>query len=1032
MKQWFRTFISYNQNLYAMIFSTAVLLVLLGFLWLMPRAGIIDYGQNDQYLRELGLGRTAADQENPQERYYVKVIEEYTVEKIPAAGLLQFTPSRSVVYPSVIVSLFSFLFGGTYSTVCLAVVLSVWISVSVFFLIKALYSYLERFTVPAGVLMLLVILSSSYAVPLNCLDGGGTFLASFIFVLAMGLKAWNYTGERPAGMLGSLGAACFMLVLSQENAVVLFPAAGALLIAAAWRLSADSGRKRRLMAAAVMGTALMGLCSWRLMSEYKMTQEANLYQAAFCGALQYADDPQEAVEWFGLEPELAQDVGRSYYEAEENFVVCPRDEENKSRIFDHLSYGRLFMYYLSHPGALGGMLQAVWEKTAGLNTQTMLYVGEKTTQPHAQVTNLDLWQYIRTLIYPQKLWAFLAAAAAAAAAAVWLWVRRKNVLGLMYLFGIAFWGAAMVQAFWFTGTANLYRSIYAAQLLTDFLLIGAVSAGVRLIVRAFEYIAYPRVKRRPRPAEPEADWVALDIPAVQEGKKWIQDKARRFRQKLREQPGKLDWIFLAAGAAVLIWVLFFPRIGAHNNGDYGRMLDAMGIRYNDEDWAKPEEQVIKVIEDYVYLEPYDYLHVLPPNAELSQAYVSGFMRVLYVLTGLPFSTIYVTVLYAAVILAGFFWLLRLLRVTVGRQICWIGPLLLVMLFGSGNLVWLNSLFGEGVAFVGLMAVLGCSGYILCQERRKPRWSLLLLAFSILFFGTAKAQYVLSLPVLLIWWGCLFFYHQPQKIWKKCFYFTAGAAGVLIIAMSALHAYQVNNVKSSPDNIYQSLFYGILMIVDDPEETLEELGLDPALAADTGKHASLDKSEYFCPPRTEKAEEMLYSKVSVFDFVFWYLKHPDKLWYMMDVTAKAASDPMPDYGLYVGEKTTDSPRTVSKMNLWYEIRQQFALNQFWQYVLFYGVLMGWSVSRIASSKTQSRIKWLYGLYLTIMLTGIIQFPMTVIGNGFADNIKQLYIFRVTYDITLVIAIYLAAKGIAGLRKRMGKEGKSHADSKELVQ
>ena len=68
----------------------------------------------------------------------------------------------------------------------------------------------------------------------------------------------------------------------------------------------------------------------------------------------------------------------------------------------------------------------------------------------------------------------------------------------------------------------------------------------------------------------------------------------------------------------------------------------------------------------------------------------------------------------------------------------------------------------------------------------------------------------------------------------------------------------------------------------------------------------------------------------------------------------------------------------------------------------------------------------------MFTGIIQFPMTVIGNGFADNIKQLYIFRVTYDMTLLIAVYLAVRGIAGRFKRRGKEEEAHAGQKELVQ
>lgn len=1032
MKQWFRTFISYNQNLYALVFSTMVLVGLLSFLWLMPRSGIVDYGQNDNYLQELGLSRTASDLETPQERYYVKVIETYTVEKIPISGLFQFKPSRSLIYPSILVSTAGFLMGRTYSTVGLAAVLSLWISISVFILIKGLYSYLERFTVPAGIFLCVILLNAGYAVPLNSLDGNGMFLASLLFLTAMGVRAWNYNGEKPSGMFIAVAAACFLFVLSWESGIVLLPAAGLMLLAAAKRLY--GANKRKYLAAALIGTALIGVCSWRLMSEQKLTQEANLYQAAFGGAIACAEDPQEAVEWFGMDSALAQDAGRSYYEEPENYAVCPRDEENKHLIFDHLSYGKLFTYYLTHPQTLGRMLQSVWEKAAEPNKQTMLYVEEKTTQPHAQVTSLDLWQYVRTLFYPRTLWVYLVFLIAGGVAAIWLRVRKKSVPAVFFLLGIGFWAAAMFQAFWFTGSANFYRSVYPVQMLTDFLLIAPAVLGIRLILRAYQYAAYPRRTNQPQLIETETEWIALEIPGIREKKEWLRGQAARWKQKFREQPKRLDWVFLAAGALIMVWVLFFPRIGAHNNGDYGRMLDAMSIRYNDEDWVRPEEQVIKVIEDYVYVEPYDWLHVLPPQAELSQAYVSALMRVLYMLAGIPFSTIFVTILYGTVILVSLYWMIRCLRPVVRRHICWLVPAFIVMFFGSGNMVWLNSLFGEGVAFTGLMAVLGCSGYILCLEKGEARWSLLVLAFSILFFGTAKAQYVLTLPVLMLWWGCLFIHHRPGKsrIWKTGIYYVTGLIVSAVMIINALHVYEVNNSKSSQDTIYQSLFFGVLMIVDDPQAVLEELGLDPALAVDAGKHAYLDKDEYYCAPRTEMAEEMIYSKISSFDLIIWYLKHPDKLWYMLDVAAKASADPMPDYGLYVGEKTTENPRTVSKMNFWYEIRQGFALSQFWQYILFYGILIGWSGSRIISKKTQTRTKWLYGLYLALMFTGIIQFPMTVIGNGFADNIKQLYIFRVTYDMTLLIAAFLAVRGISGRIKRRGKEEEVHAGQKELVQ
>lgn len=161
--------------------------------------------------------------------------------------------------------------------------------------------------------------------------------------------------------------------------------------------------------------------------------------------------------------------------------------------------------------------------------------------------------------------------------------------------------------------------------------------------------------------------------------------------------------------------------------------------------------------------------------------------------------------------------------------------------------------------------------------------LLTLAAASVYLACAKAQYALFAPVLLVWWGILAFATAKNRAARA-----GTAAGALLIIFllgaSAVSVYRNNESVSSQDTLYSGLLNGILLYADDPETALEELGLDSGLLADKGKHPYLPKEDYYCPPRTEMAEEMIYSKVSSTDYLRWYLTHSKAFWRLLNDTA----------------------------------------------------------------------------------------------------------------------------------------------------
>ncbi len=69
--------------------------------------------------------------------------------------------------------------------------------------------------------------------------------------------------------------------------------------------------------------------------------------------------------------------------------------------------------------------------------------------------------------------------------------------------------------------------------------------------------------------------------------------------------------------------------------------------------------------------------------------------------------------------------------------------------------------------------------------------------------------------------------------------------------------------------------------------------------------------------------------------------------------------------------------------------------------------------------------LYALLLMLLIAlGAIEYPLPMVGNGFSDPIKQLYLFREIYDmVLLVIIVWIAFRLIPGIAARFSRHRKS---------
>ena len=1027
-KQAWNSYIRSNQNITACIIALFAFLVIFTVLFQNPRPGVMDFGEYVQVLNEMGLNWTNEDLENTSELQFVKVIEHFQILDTQEARLLQVEPTQSLIYPVSFIKLVCVLLGIQFSTLYLAILLTVITVFCIYSIVKSLYCYFKQFAAVIGFVLCFVLLGGTNIIYFNSLYSDGIFFVSLLIYLTVLLKipAKKEKGIRP---IVELMLASLFLLNAKDTGVFLLPAVILISLVLSYYCRPKADKLIAYSAFSLFMLLLVTSANVRYtMESSPVFSQTNLYHALFTGILESTDEPEEILKELGLSQTLAGDIGKSAYLAKTDYVVYPYGDKAKAEIFDKFDYPALIKTYLKHPD----IYIKVLEKTAGhaveVNTEKFLYSNRKADEGTEWVERFIWWKWVRTLLIPTTAGGyfmfFFLSLLIMAGMIVW---KRKNkelrTIAICFLLVVCMTIIEYLTCYAYSGFAEADSHVHSFIISCDIILVGLISAGIYLVWKMVHFL---KIQNEEMLLEERSYQEKIDtqevlnsfspltlcllgiVAAAKEG----------IKEKVLKKPKLAGLLFSVVSLLLMVWILFYPRIGSHNNGDFERMgmMSAMNIEYTADEWKTPEElSLTKVVENYDWVKEYDYTKIMFYNADLTQAWMSFALKLVDNYIGLNFSTIYVTIIYVMLLTVCIYTIMRVLFERFGYRWIWVAIPLLFILLDTGNLGWFNSLFGEGPAFVGLMMVTASGLSIASKEKGHCTLPFLGLLFSVNFFAGSKGQFTVTIPVLLILIIVLAIYHCPEKIWSSFFHFLMILSLSLLVLFSVVKVYQNNDQVSSPDTIYQSIFYGALMISEDPKADLLELGLQPEMVADIGKHAYLDKSEYYCAPRTKMAEELIYSKVNTFTMLKFYLHHPDKLWTMLNVAATAAAAKMPDFVIYVGQKTTEPHDTVNKFRIWEAIRLKIAVNQFWELLIIYMIVFCLSARILFSRKFSGKDKMMVLVYLAIVGVGVIQFPLTVIGNGFADNTKQLYLYRVTYDITIVLGsclLYLYLKPKCG--------------------
>lgn len=997
-------------RLLALLVAAAAFVCLLAGLLRSPRLYPIDYGQYESIMRQVGLAYTQRDAglNTPQ---YVRAVSTFVYTHFSWSKLVTPSSSGSLVYGVALVRLVTRPFGLEFSVDALSAVWAVLLLIAVYSLTRSGYRFIGTAVLIPGAILCLIFSDMNFCAILRGLYPQGAAVVFTLLYLASVLRAVTTAKGTGVRCLLPVAVAGTLFLKAHSPLIVFLPVtvfSFLLVLCAEYR-----GMTKRLFSAALcVALFLTGLIpAVRSFEEDPdFTSHAATYHAMFGALLSVSPDAEKDLAAFGLDSSYLPDIGLSYYEADDVYAHNPQNEGEAEKLFSAVTPATLAKFYLFHPQRLAAVLRRLPLALNGYDNIRNIEYGEVTTSEF-YTTRVDggLFALLR-LLWPGSygvFWlAFFIGALGILLAAVF---RRQPWLACAAL-GILSAAAYLPLCVVLCGydgfsQFRLYQ-VFLQDLFFLFLAGAMVLASRRVSMWLTAFSDHP---------------TSFRLPDAPQTAKWslVRCAGKRMKRPLFCLTANRRRIVAVTAIAALSMTLFLefriPHAACVNNGDFGRMMEQIGVTWTSENYFNSELQSNhQAIEQYAWSVPFDWRCLTPLRPTYSLYLFVSIVRLFTEPFGYPLNTWGLSILMGALAAGCIVLITRDLYAVLKRWSLAAGLGLCAAFCSEPYLVWYNGLFGESSILIGMLMSLACAVHLALMPRR-GKIRLLWFAGLMVSLGVllcAKSQMLLALPAALFVLAVLLWIHRPYRIDFSILYAVAGLAMCAVLCVSSFGVFSADRDAqgiTTKSNLWHTYFYGIFMISDDPIGDMEELGVDTAMATDIGKAVSFDKNAgYVYPLLSEKAQTAFYDHVSMAAALKWYLLHPDKLWYMMDHAAQKAHELYTGYRVYVGQDYSDAHDAVDGFGLWLYSRSVFAPTMFAGYLVFYGMLLVAAVRRMWCRSLPDERRALWGVMIFIILTGVLQYPLTVLDNGFADNQKQLFPFILCHDFLVLAVLVLALR------------------------
>jgi hypothetical protein len=457
-----------------------------------------------------------------------------------------------------------------------------------------------------------------------------------------------------------------------------------------------------------------------------------------------------------------------------------------------------------------------------------------------------------------------------------------------------------------------------------------------------------------------------------------------------------EWFLFAIVAVVLVRQLLLPPIvGLADNGDFVRVLEPLGLQHGAAEWGER------------YWGWLDKTYVpgprLPLELESSQLLLT---RAAQGLAGLVRRDGVLDIrvqgaVHLALYLLGLALVLRAARTFRAPARVTLGLAVLVAATDIAYVAPLNSFYAEAASLLFLVLVLGF-GLVALREDGARGWALPgYLAAAALFVAAKPQNHPLAVPLAVVPLVLL------PRLQRRATRLLAVLATLLLVVL----AYDLHSRlpwSQTIRNRWNDVFFTILADSPDPRADLAEFGLEPELARFARVPAFADSIPI----------EAVTARYGFADVLRFHARHPSRFLRTAAVCAESAfvwRDPR------MGNFTRDSGRPAGTLahqfSAWSRLERAVLpaslpfLVVFLAGVMVAAALVGFRSGPASGAGSTA----LFGAALA--LAAGMEFGVCVVGDGYYDIVKHLYLFQVLFDACLFAAGAWIATWAAGRLARL---------------
>ncbi|WP_270996864.1 hypothetical protein [Listeria seeligeri] len=463
---------------------------------------------------------------------------------------------------------------------------------------------------------------------------------------------------------------------------------------------------------------------------------------------------------------------------------------------------------------------------------------------------------------------------------------------------------------------------------------------------------------------------------------------------------------------ITLLALFIPPyIGMADNGDFFRIFSSNGLFVNNANYDNL--QFGHFVKEFGI---YQYFNENPVAIYSSQ---SVFIQIALALNKVFWSDTVFDIrflggLQVALLLPAIYLLVAGLTAKMKGWPGYLVAALTVFIFAdTAYTAYFNSFFSEGLILIMMLYI--AAGFILLFQHKYNDYAMLGMIFvASLILITAKQQNA-PIAVVIAVCGIIVFFIRKDRAFR-----ISTMAAFLVIFMSGVVMYAFIPGEFVTINQYQTMTRGVLLDSENPEKSLQEMGINEQFALLKGtnfyqKYKMIDLDN-------ELMEKDFYPNYNFVSVLSYYLENPKQLGKMLDLSAQNSFSIRPfEMGNF--EKVTgyQFKEKTHFFSAYSDAKAKLAPEKFSFLILWALIfLISYAVSAFKAFRAKDfRGMLLFDLIVLLIGSGFAVILVTIVGDGEADLTKHNFLFNVCFDLTILIG------ATSLLRAYLKGRGEKHA-------